>query len=107
MSPQFIYITTDGPEEARTIGKALIESRLAACVNIIDGMRSLYWWEGKVEEGNETVLIAKTQSGKVEELTQKVKSLHGYSVPCVVALPIQGGNPDFLKWIEKETGIEG
>jgi periplasmic divalent cation tolerance protein len=104
--PRLIYITTDGPDEARAIGRALVEARLAACVNIVDPMASLYWWEGEVREGRETVLIAKTTAGLVDELTEKVRALHSYSCPCVVALPIEGGNPAFLYWIGAETGPE-
>jgi periplasmic divalent cation tolerance protein len=90
-------------KEAEDIGAVLVERRLAACVNIIGGMRSLYWWEGKLERGEETVLIAKTRSDLVPELTEAVKAVHGYEVPCVVALPIEGGNADFLTWIRRET----
>lgn len=103
MSVQFIYITTSSPEEARKIGRALIEERLAACVNILDRMSSLYWWEGKVTEGNEAVLIAKSREDLVPALTERVKALHSYTVPCVVAFPITQGNKDFLEWIGAET----
>lgn len=103
MSESFIYITCASPEEAETIGAMLVERRLAACANILPGMRSLYWWRGKVERGEETVLIAKTRDGLVEPLTEAVKAAHGYEVPCVVSLPITGGNPDFLEWIRTET----
>jgi periplasmic divalent cation tolerance protein len=103
MPESFIYMTCATAKEAEDIGAVLVERRLAACVNIIGGMRSLYWWEGKLERGEETVLIAKTRSDLVPELTEAVKAVHGYEVPCVVALPIEGGNPDFLTWIRRET----
>ncbi len=103
MEFRFIYITTEDREEAERIGRALIESRLAACVNIIDNMTSMYWWEGRVQDGRETVLIAKTTEALVPELVEKVKAAHSYSCPCVVALPILGGNPEFLEWIGAET----
>ncbi len=103
MDARFVYITTGTADEARAIGRALVESRLAACVNILEGMCSLYWWEGKVAEGRETVLIAKTRRGLVEKLTARVKEMHSASCPCVVALPILAGNPEFLRWIETET----
>jgi len=103
MEPVFAYMTASSPEEARRIGRALVEARLAACVNVIDRMTSFYWWQGKIEEGSEAVLIAKTTRDKLEALTAKVKSLHSYTVPCVVGLPIVGGNADFLSWIEAET----
>ena len=103
MSESFVYITCASETEAENIGTVLVERRLAACVNILPGMRSLYWWQGKVESGRETVLIAKTRSDLVIELTEAVKAVHGYEVPCVVALPITGGNRDFLDWIDNET----
>ena len=105
MEARLVYITTGDAGEARKIGKALVEARLAACVNILDGMTSLYWWEGQVEEGRETVLIAKTRAALIPALTERVKSLHSYSVPCVVSLPIEGGNQDFLDWIMAETAV--
>lgn len=102
--PTLIYITAGDAEEARRIGKALVEARLAACVNLIEGMKSLYWWEGAVQEDAEVVMIAKTRAALVEPLTAKVLELHSYDCPCVVAVPITGGNPAFLEWIAGETG---
>jgi periplasmic divalent cation tolerance protein len=103
MQPIFAYMTASSSDEARRIGRALVEGRLAACVNVIDRMTSFYWWEGKIEEGTEAVLIAKTTRDKLAALTERVKSLHSYTVPCVVGLPIAGGNADFLTWIGTET----
>jgi periplasmic divalent cation tolerance protein len=98
-----VYMTMESPEQARTIGRALVEDRLAACVNIVEGMTSLYWWQGKIDEGHETILIAKTRAELVPRLTDKVKAMHSYSCPCVVSLPIEGGNQAFIDWIEAET----
>ena len=103
MGQRFVYMTAGSPEAAARIGKALVEARLAACVNLIEGMRSIYWWEGEVQEARETVLIAKTRDTLVEALTEKVRALHDYDCPCVVALPIEGGNRAFLDWIDAET----
>jgi periplasmic divalent cation tolerance protein len=103
MSQILVYITTAGRDEAERIGTLLVERRLAACVNMIDGMRSIYWWEGKMDRAEETILLAKTKAGLLEELTALVKSVHSYKCPCVVALPIVGGHPDFLRWIDEET----
>lgn len=103
MQTHLIYMTAGSLEEAEKIGKALVEERLAACVNIIDHMRSFYWWEGKVQEDHEVVMIAKTPGQMIEALVEKVKTLHSYSVPCIVAVPISGGNPDFLLWIDEVT----
>ena len=100
---RLIYITTDGVEEAKAIGRALVEARLAACVNILDPMISMYWWGGKVTDGRETVLIAKTTAARTDALIAKVRELHSFSCPCVVALPVVAGNPGFLDWIAAET----
>ena len=103
MSVSLVYITASSEEEARAVGSALVEQKLAACVNILPNMTSLYWWEGKVEQGAELVLVAKTRTDLVDRLTREVGRVHSYDVPCVVAVPIQGGNPDFLNWIYDET----
>lgn len=102
---RFVYITASGLDEARELGSALIEARLAACVNILDPMMSMYWWQGEVAETQETVLIAKTRAGLVDRLTALVQEIHSYSCPCVVALPVSGGNPSFLDWIAAETAL--
>ncbi|MCM0756219.1 divalent-cation tolerance protein CutA [Desulfovibrio aminophilus] len=103
MAEIFVYVTCESLEQAETIGAALVERRLCACVNILPGMRSLYWWKGRLERAEEAVLVAKTRESLLEALTAGIKSLHSYEVPCVVALPILGGNPDFLRWIADET----
>ena len=103
MDNRMIYVTTSSPEEAERIGRTLVQERLAACVNLIEGMRSLYWWEGTVQEGREVVLIAKSTAERVPALIARVKSLHSYTCPCVVTLPLLEGNPDFMAWIERET----
>jgi periplasmic divalent cation tolerance protein len=89
--------------EAEKIGSMLVEKRLAACVNIFEKMTSIYRWEGKIHKEEETVIIAKTRTGLIDELTAKVREIHSYVVPCIVSLPVTGGNPDFLSWIEDET----
>lgn len=103
MSESFVYMTCDTVGEAENIGAILVERRLAACVNILGGMKSMYWWQGRVEKGEEAVLIAKTKTSLVAELTEAVKAMHGYDVPCVASMPIEGGNSDFLAWIREET----
>ncbi len=100
---RFVYMTTGSKDEARRIGRALVEERLAACVNILDGMNSLYWWDGAVTEDEETVLIAKSRAALLDTLTERVRALHSYDCPCVVALPIEAGNAGFLEWIGAET----
>jgi len=99
----FVYITASSLVEADKIGSMLVENRLAACVNIFEKMTSIYRWEGKVHKEPETVIIAKTRTDLINDLVARVKSLHSYKVPCIVSLPVTGGNPDFLSWIENET----
>jgi periplasmic divalent cation tolerance protein len=103
MKTNIIYITASNMDEARTIGKDLVSNRLAACVNIIDSINSMYWWEGEIQDDREVVVIAKSKESLVPELIERVKSLHSYSCPCVVSLPILDGNKAFLDWIVEET----
>jgi len=95
----FAYIVTKDKSEAKKIGKVLLHERLAACVNIFVNMNSLYWWKGKIEEANETVLIAKTTKKAFPKLSKKVKSTHSYSVPCILRLEVKGGNKEYVKWL--------
>jgi periplasmic divalent cation tolerance protein len=103
MKLNLIYITAKDREEAKKIGKELVQARLAACVNIIDNMNSLYWWEGKIQDDTEAILIAKTRESLVSALIEKVKSIHSYSCPCIISLPILTGNKNYLTWLTKET----
>jgi periplasmic divalent cation tolerance protein len=97
------FVTAGSREEARAISRTLVAERLAACANLLDGMTSLYWWQGTLEQAEETVIILKTRSALVPALTERVKQLHSYECPCVVALPISAGSADYLRWIESET----
>jgi len=103
MEYRSVYITFPDPEEARRIGQALVESRLVACVNIFDGIDSIYWWEGKIENAREVALIAKTRESLCDKLIEKVKQLHSYEVPCVCTWPIREVLDDYAAWIEEET----
>lgn len=105
MDPLFVYVTCKDDAEALAIGRAMVEERLAACANVLPGMRSLYWWEGKVVEDQECVLVLKSRADRFDELLQQVKALHSYSIPAVVALPIVRGNPDYLQWLREETTV--
>ncbi|PNQ96389.1 divalent-cation tolerance protein CutA [Azospirillum argentinense] len=99
----FAYITAGSRDEARRIGRALVEERLAACANIFDGMTSIYRWQDAIEEATETVLIAKTRAELFDRLTARVRELHSYEVPCVVELRVGRGNPAYLDWLRDET----
>ena len=98
-----LYVTCANAEQAATIGRTLVTERLAACANVLGQTRSFYWWEGQVQEDREAALILKTRAEQVDAATARIKALHSYTVPCVVAVPIAGGNPDFLAWIARET----
>ncbi|HKI43817.1 MAG TPA: divalent-cation tolerance protein CutA [Balneolales bacterium] len=103
MKHYFVYITTSNREEAEAIGRQLVEEHLAACVNIVGGMHSIYWWNDEVNDGHETILIAKTMEDRLDALRERVVTLHSYDCPCIVALPIEGGHQPYLDWILKET----
>jgi len=103
MTSTMIYVTTSSREEALRIGRDVVADRLAACANVLPGITSVFRWQGDVQEDRETAMILKTRSDLVERLTARVKELHSYDCPCVVALPITDGNPDFLRWIVEET----
>ena len=103
MALNLIYITTGNLEEARAIGRELVSSRLAACANIIHDINSIYWWDGKIQDDREVLLIAKTKESLVPALIEKVKSMHSYECPCIVSLPILDGNKAFLDWVVGET----
>ncbi len=101
----FLYVTAPNSETAARIARALIEEKLAACVNIHAEMRSIYEWEGKVEIGLETPLIVKTTAAGADAARDRIIELHPYGEPCVAALPVaaEGSNHRFLDWIRKTT----
>jgi periplasmic divalent cation tolerance protein len=97
------FVSLGPREDARAIARILVEERLAAAVNVLPGMRSIYRWQGAIEGATEALLIAKTRTALVPRLTARVIALHSYECPSVVAVPICGGNPDYLTWIEAQT----
>ena len=99
----WVYMTAGSIEEAKSIGQILVRQNLVACVNLVENMTSIYSWEDKLEEGQEVVMIAKTRKTLMAKLIETVKSHHSYDCPCILELPIQGGNPVFLRWIVTET----
>ncbi len=103
MAEVMIYVTTATPAEALRIGRLLIEERLAACANVLPQITSVFRWEGSIQEESEAVLIAKTTDQRAAEVVERIKAAHSYTCPCVVVLPIVGGNPAFLDWIRSET----
>ena len=99
----FVYTTYPSLVEAERIGRAVLEKRLAACVNILPGMISHYWWQGAIERGEEVVMIIKTRATLAEDVRATVKALHPYTVPAILVLPVEGGEPGYLQWLMKET----
>jgi periplasmic divalent cation tolerance protein len=103
MTVRFVYMTAGNLEEAQKIGRELVSAGLAACVNILPRMESIYVWEGKLEEASEVVMIAKTVEARVADLIARVKSLHSYSCPCIVSLKVEDGYPPFLEWVAENV----
>lgn len=102
-----IFVTCASKKEASTIAKKLLSERLIACANIIEGVKSLFRWKGKVEKAKETLLVIKTVKMNFEKVKERIKRLHSYEVPEIVALPIIGGEGNYLNWIDKSTETGG
>jgi periplasmic divalent cation tolerance protein len=98
-----VLVTTPSPERAAEIARALVEERLAACGNVVPGLRSIYRWEGKVQEDAEALLVLKTTRARFDALRDRVLALHPYEVPEVIALPVEAGSARYLGWIADET----
>lgn len=98
-----VLITASTRDEAAKIGAALVDQHLAACVNIVPEVRSLFFWEGKTQDALETLLICKSRLQRMEQLIACVKSLHSYAVPEVIALPVVSGSRDYLDWVKDAT----
>lgn len=96
-------ITAPNEDEAVKISKILVEEKLAACVNILKDIRSIYFWQGKIEDEQEVLMIVKTKSELFEELEKKVKSLHSYTVPEIIGIKIKKGSESYLNWISEVT----
>ena len=98
-----VLVTTPTPERAAEIARAVVEERLAACGNVVPGLRSIYRWEGKLQDEGEALLVLKTTRARFEALKERVLSLHPYQVPEVIALSVQAGSAPYLAWIAGET----
>ncbi len=103
MTACLIYSTHPSPEQARASADALLDAQLAACCNILPGMESHYIWEGKRSSGNETVMLSKTSAAQAAQVMELLKAQHPYACPCILQLPIEGGNPAFLAWVEQSV----
>lgn len=100
---RLVYVTAADAPEADRIANAVVTERLAACVNILGLIQSLYFWQGKLEHGTEVAMLFKTTQSRVSALIDRVKSLHSYECPAILVLPVVGGNDAFLQWIQDET----
>ncbi len=101
--PLLVLVTAPTPEKAAELARALVSERLAACGNVVAGVRSIYRWEGAVQDESEALLLLKTTAGRFEQLRDRVLALHPYHVPEVVALSIEAGSRAYLDWIARET----
>lgn len=107
MEPLVVLVTASSSEEAARLARALVDEKLAACVNIVPGLRSIYRWQGQLEDTEEVLLIVKTGRHVLSALTERVRALHSYTVPEVIALPIVGGAASYLEWLAGEVREAG
>lgn len=96
-----VFITAADAEEARLIADVLLQQKKAACVNIVPGLSSLFWWRDKIDSARESLLIVKTRASLLDEIVELVKEIHSYDNPEVIALPIVGGSDDYLEWLDE------
>ena len=105
--PVLVYTTYPSLVEAEQAGRLLVEKGLAACVNILPGMRSIYRWQGKIENAEEVVMIVKTKDAQKEAVAAEVKRNHAYDTPAILFLPAEGGDPAYVDWILSESSGQG
>jgi len=101
MTGYFVVLITVPPDRGEELANFIVENKLGACVNVIPEVSSLYWWKGEIERDRESLLVVKTSADRFGELMEKVREVHPYTVPEIVALPVVAGNPDYLGWIEE------
>jgi len=98
----FVYITTSRKEESKYIGKILVEEKLSACVNILPSIESIYLWKGEIEDDEESLLIVKTKRDNIDKIIKRVKEIHSYETPAILAIPIIEGSKDYLDYLDSE-----
>jgi len=104
MAAIVVYCTASSMQEARKLTDLIVSEKLAACVTMVPSVHSTYWWKGNVERAEEVLLIIKTAPHKFERLAKRIKQIHSYSVPEILALPVAKGNPAYLKWLKQSVG---
>ena len=107
MNEIVVLTTVDSEELGRRIAAALVEGRLAACVSIVPGVRSIYRWQGRLCDEGELLLLIKTTSGRFEAVRRRIRELHTYQVPEVICLPVGAGDPDYLNWLKAQVAEPG
>lgn len=101
--PIMVYVTTKDEQSARDLARVVVGEGVAACANIVPRMQSVYRWEGKIVEDTEALMFLKTDMSRLERLTTVIREHHSYSVPCITAFTIVGGNPQYIEWIKEEV----
>ncbi len=97
-----VFVTAPRGKGAE-IARRIVEKRLAACVNVVSGVKSVYWWQGRIEDSEEDLLVLKTSESRIDELISFIKSIHPYEVPEVIAFPVEKGLGEYLAWVLNET----
>ncbi len=98
-----VLVTTDNKEEAGKIANMLVSHRIAACVNVVSDIKSTFWWQGKIDSSDEFLLIIKSKASLLSKITDLIREVHSYEVPEIIAIPVIGGNDDYLNWIDNEV----
>lgn len=101
MQFQFVYVNCTNQQEAQNIGRTLVEQKWAASANVFNQTLSYYWWEGQLREDAQTTLIFQCRTEHLNQITEKIKSMHAYNVPCIIALPIDEGSAEFIDWMQR------
>ncbi len=97
-----VYVTTSGVLESKKIARKLLEEKLAACINIVPNIESIYLWKGEIKEDSESIMVVKTRSELVEEVIKSVEELHSYEIPCIVEITMNNGSKNYLEWVKSE-----
>ena len=100
----YVVLITTPVDKGQQIARFIVENKLGACVNVVPQVSSLYWWQGKIENDKESLLVVKTSAQKFPLLVEEVKKVHPYTVPEIIALPVAEGNEDYLEWIDESIG---